>query len=253
VHFAGLPAPVGEIRSAVGDDVAIIEDAAHAIGARTPDEVVGSCLHADMAVFSFHPVKTVTSGEGGVVTTRDERLKERLELFRTHGLTKDPRRLEHQEGGWYMEQHELGFNYRLTDIQSALGTSQMRKLGEFIARRNAIAERYRAGLADLEQIDLPPAAPDGAVHAYHLFVIRHRGGAPARRALYDGLHERGILAQVHYIPVYRHPWYRERFGYERGLCPAAEAYYDECLSLPCYPLLSESQQDEVIAAVTELV
>lgn len=253
VHFSGLPAPLAEIRAAVGPDVVIVEDAAHAIGAHQADEPVGACRHSDMTVFSFHPVKTVTSGEGGVVTTRDERLYERLVELRTHGMTKDPARLEHpDEGGWYMEQQALGFNYRITDLQSALGVSQMAKLERFVARRNAIAARYDERLGDVQQLRLPPAAPAGTRHGRHLYIVHHRDGAAARRRLYDGLREREIFAQVHYLPVYRHPWYRDTYGYAEGLCPQAEAYYAGCLSLPCFPALTDAEQDTVIEAVREL-
>ncbi len=252
VHFAGLPAPVAAIRGAVGDSVTIVEDAAHAIGARTPDGPVGACRHADMAVFSFHPVKTITSGEGGMITTRSAATAARLREFRSHGMVKDPTLLERHDGGWHYEQHDLGFNYRLTDLQSALGRSQLAKLERFIARRNELAARYRELLSDVAQLELPPAAPPGQRHAHHLFVVRHREGAQARRRLYDGLHRRGILAQVHYAPVYLHPWYRDAYGYAPGLCPAAEAYYAGCLSLPCFPALDEDAQDRVIAAVREL-
>jgi len=254
VHFSGLPAPVAEIRAAVGPDVVIVEDAAHAIGARQADEPVGSCLHSDMAIFSFHPVKTITSGEGGVVTTRDARLYERLVEARTHGMTKDAGRLEHpDEGGWYMEQQSLGFNYRITDLQAALGVSQMAKLERFVDRRNAIAARYDELLGDLATLRLPPAAPAGTRHGRHLYVVHHRGGADGRRRLYDGLREREIFAQVHYLPVYRHPWYRTTYGYEAGLCPHAEDYYAGCLSLPCFPALTDDEQDTVVTAVRELV
>lgn len=284
VHFAGLPAPVAAIRRAVGDDVRIVEDAAHAIGARTPEGPVGCCSHADMAVFSFHPVKTITSGEGGMVTTRDARIARSLREFRTHGMVKDPSRLERREdarlerreaprlgrhedprmerhedtrlerheGSWHYEQRDLGFNYRLTDLQSALGRSQLAKLERFVTRRNELALRYRELLGDLEQLQLAPGAPAGHRHAHHLFVVRHRHGAEARRRLYDGLHERGILAQVHYAPVYLHPWYARTYGYAEGLCPAAERYYAGCLSLPCFPTLTAEQQQRVAAAVREL-
>lgn len=252
VHFAGLAAPVAEIREAVGDGVTIIEDAAHALGGRAADGPVGSCRHSDMAIFSFHPVKAVTSGEGGIVTTRDEALRDRLARFRNHGFVRDPELLvNEQEGGWYHEQQELGFNYRISDIQSALGRSQMTKLGSFVARRNEVAERYRDALGDLDWLELPPGAATPSLHAYHLFAIRLRGGGAARQSLYRHLHERGILAQVHYIPVYRHPYYEQAFGYTRGLCPEAERYYESCLSLPCFPALTEAEQEEVIAAVRE--
>jgi perosamine synthetase len=203
VHYAGLPAPIGAIREAVGGEIVVIEDAAHAIGGIADGEPIGACRHSNMCAFSFHPVKTITSGEGGMVTTRDADLAERLRLFRTHGLTKDPARMEYAEGegGWYQEQCELGFNYRLTDIHSALGLSQLRKLGSFIARRNEIADEYRRGLAGVEGLELAPPAAAGSTHAYHLFVVRCADGASVRRRLYDGLHERGILAQVHYTPI----------------------------------------------------
>jgi UDP-4-amino-4,6-dideoxy-N-acetyl-beta-L-altrosamine transaminase len=253
VHFTGLPAPVAAIRERVGHDVVIIEDAAHAIGARQHDEPVGSCRHSDMAAFSFHPVKTVTSAEGGIVTTRDAELHQRLVEFRTHGMVRDRARLTRpDEGGWYTEQQSLGFNYRLSDVHSALGISQLAKLDRFLDRRNEIAARYRDGLGDIEQLLLAPETRPGERHGRHLYVIVHRDGAPARRRLYDGLREREILTQVHYLPVYFHPYYRETYGYEPGLCPRAEAYYAGCLSLPCYPTLTAEQQDTVIAAVREL-
>jgi perosamine synthetase len=253
VHFAGLPAPIADIRAVVGEGVRIVEDASHALGALTPEGPVGACRHSDMAVFSFHPVKTITSGEGGMVTTRDQEIARRLREFRTHGMVKDAARLEREEGGWYAEQQELGFNYRLTDIQSALGRSQLAKLERFVARRNELADRYRELLGDLAELELAPATPAGSRHAYHLFVVRHREGASARARLYEGLHERGILAQVHYLPVYLHPFYRRTYGYPEGLCPAAEEYYSGCLSLPCFPALTDAEQDLVVAEVRELV
>ncbi len=253
VHFTGLPAPIAAIREGVGEEIVIIEDAAHAIGARQADEPVGSCVYSDMAVFSFHPVKTVTSAEGGIVTTRDPVLRQRLVSFRTHGMVRAPARLiRPDEGGWYMEQQALGFNYRLSDVHSALGISQLAKLEQFLERRNEVAERYREGLGDLERLALAPEPRPGEIHGRHLYVVVHRGGAPPRRQLYDGLRERDILAQVHYLPVYLHPYYRETYGYEPGLCPHAEDYYAGCLSLPCYPTLTAEQQDAVIAAVREL-
>ncbi len=243
VHFAGLPAPVAEIRAAVGDDTVIVEDAAHAAGAFTPEGPVGSCRHSEMAVFSFHPVKTMTTGEGGMVTTRSERLRDALVAFRSHGMSLEP------DGAdvWLRPQVTLGYNYRLTDVQSVLGSSQLSKLDRFVARRNEIAERYREALGDVDALELAPAAPPGTRHAYHLFVVRHRGGAEARRALYERLRAREIFCQVHYLPVYRHPWYERTYGYAEGLCPEAERYYAGCLSLPCYPALTAQQQDDVIA------
>jgi len=236
VSFAGLPCDLEALRAT---GARMIEDAAHALGAYTAEGPVGNVVHADMSVFSFHPVKSLTTGEGGAITVRDETLRDRLLAFRSHGMTKDPALLERpDEGGWYMEQHVLGFNYRITDLQCALGSSQLAKTERFVARRNAIADRYRAGLADVDALTLPPAAPEGSLHAHHLFVVHCKQGATARRALYDRLHEQGILCQVHYVPVYLHPWYRERYGYAEGLCPEAERYYEGCLSLPCFPTLT---------------
>jgi UDP-4-amino-4,6-dideoxy-N-acetyl-beta-L-altrosamine transaminase len=247
VHFTGLPARVAEIRSAVGQDIVIIEDAAHAVGAYTADEVIGECRHADMAVFSFHPVKTITTGEGGMVTTRNEAFRDRLTAFRSHGMVAAPQGQD--DDSWLRQQLALGFNYRITDLQCALGTSQLRKLEEFVARRNELAARYREAFSDVEQLELAPAACDGVRHAYHLFVIRHRGGAEARRRLYHRLRERDILVQVHYLPVYLHPWYAEKYGYAPGQCPEAERYYAGCLTLPCFPALSDTQQEHVITEV----
>lgn len=255
VDFAGLPAPVEEIRRVVGHEVAVIVDASHSLGALHSDgRPVGCCDHADMATFSFHPVKPVTSGEGGMVTTRSDDLAERLRRFRTHGFVRESADLRRpEEGAWYHEQHELGFNYRLSDIHSALGLAQLGRLGQFIERRNEVAVRYREALAGVEELELPPTAPGGGRHGYHLFVVRHRSGEAARRALYDALHEEKILVQVHYLPVYWHPYYADRFGFSEGLCPAAEAYYRSCLSLPCFPALEAADQDRVIEALHRLV
>ena len=247
VHFTGLPAPIAEIRSAVGQEVVIIEDAAHALGAHTEDEAVGACRHADMAVFSFHPVKAITTAEGGMVTTRNEAFRDRLTTFRNHGMLAAPENRE--EDSWLRQQVALGFNYRITDVQSSLGTSQLRKLEQFITRRNELAARYRDAFADVEQVELAPAPPEGVRHAYHLFVVRHTGGAEARRRLYHRLRERDILVQVHYLPVYLHPWYAKTYGYAAGLCSEAERYYAGSLTLPCFPALSDEEQEQVIDEV----
>lgn len=253
VHFAGLPLDVAALRAALPGDVALIEDAAHALGADGPAGPVGACRHSDATVFSFHPVKTVTSAEGGMVTTRDSALADRLRRFRSHGITRDPALLEANDGGWYQEQHDLGFNYRLTDLQSALGRSQLAKLERFVAARNAVADRYRELFAGVAGLRLPPAAPPGQRHAYHLFVVWFEGGREVRRRVYDGLREREVYPQVHYLPVYRHPWYRRTYGYEEGLCPDAERYYNGCLSLPCFPLLTADEQQRVVDGVVELL
>jgi perosamine synthetase len=253
VHFAGLAAPVGSIREAVGSGVVVVEDAAHALGARDRDGPVGACRHSDMTMFSLHPLKTITTAEGGIVTTREPELRDRLRSFRNHGFVLNPGELPAGEGDWYREQRALGFNYRLSDLHAALGRSQLEKLSGFIERRNEVAARYRELLRDIEDLELPPGASQGQLHAYHLFVICHRGGAEPRKELYDGLRARGIATQVHYLPVYLHPWYRERFEYSRGMCPGAESYYAGCLSLPCYPALAEADQARVVESIREIL
>ena len=258
VHFAGLPAPIEPIRELVGPDVAIIEDAAHALGGSSEEGEVGSCAHAEMAIFSLHPTKAITSAEGGVVTTRDPDLAERLAVFRQHGMVRERERFVHPEGAgdeapWYHEQQHLGFNYRLSDVHAALGESQLGKLDEHVAARNAVAARYREGLAGIDGLGLPPAPAGGALHAYHLFVVHLREGTARRLELYRRLFESEIRTQVHYIPVYRHPYYRRAFGYAPGLCAEAERYYSGCLSIPCYPGLTAAEQDRVIEVVREVM
>ena len=254
VHFAGLPAPIESIRELVGPDVAIVEDAAHALGGNAGGEEVGSCAASEMTMFSLHPTKAITSCEGGVVTTRDPELAARLTEFRQHGMVRERERLLHAgewDGPWYHEQQHLGFNYRLSDVHAALGESQLGKLDDHVARRNAVAARYREALGGLAGLRLPPEPPPGALHPYHLFVVHLAGGAPRRLALYERLAANDIRAQVHYIPVYLHPFYRRTFGYAPGLCPEAERYYAGCLSLPCYPDLSPTEQDRAIEVVRE--
>lgn len=258
VHFAGLPAPIEPIRELVGPDVAIVEDAAHALGANSAEGEVGSCAHSDMAIFSLHPTKAITSAEGGVVTTRDPELAERLAVFRQHGMVRDPERFLYPEGAgdegpWYHEQQHLGFNYRLSDVHAALGHSQLGKLDAHVAARNAVAARYREGLAGIDGLGLPPQASEDALHAHHLFVVHLREGTARRLELYQRLLENEIRTQVHYIPVYRHPYYRSAFGYGPGLCPEAERYYSGCLSLPCYPDLAPADQYRVIEVVREFM
>jgi len=259
VHFAGLHAPIEPIRELVGPDVTIIEDAAHALGGHSGEGEAGSCAHSEMAIFSLHPTKAITSGEGGVVTTRDPDLAERLIAFRQHGMVRDPDRfVRPPEGGgeaapWYHEQQHLGFNYRLSDLHAALGESQLGKLDDHVAARNAVAARYREALDGIEGLDLPPGPVGDDLHAHHLFVVHLREGAPRRLELYRRLLESDVRTQVHYIPVYLHPYYRRAFGYAPGLCPEAERYYSGCLSIPCYPDLAPADQDRVIEVVREVI
>jgi dTDP-4-amino-4,6-dideoxygalactose transaminase len=233
VHFAGLPV---DLRALAHRPRVVIEDAAHAIGARTPDGPVGSCAHSDMTTFSFHPVKTVTTGEGGAVTTNDPELARRLRAFRSHGVTH-----RSDVAGWYYEVDSLGFNYRLTDLQAALGVSQLDKLDRFVTRRNELAARYSELLADVS-VALPPEAPRGAVHGRHLYPIR----VADRAAVYSSMRANGVGVQVHYVPVTHHP----TFGFDaeaRARFPETEAAYAQLLSLPLFPTLTEHEQDDVVA------
>lgn len=255
VHFAGLPADM-EALSVVAQDhgLAMIEDAAHAIGSDyASGGRVGNGRFSAMTVFSFHPVKSMTTGEGGAITTNDDALYERLMLLRSHGITRDPARLSEAPGSWWYEQQLLGFNYRMTDIQAALGSSQLRKLDRFAARRREIIAQYREGLAGLNWLTLPSDAGEQRV-CYHLFVGRFDFAAMGRtRAeVMAALAAEGVGSQVHYIPVYRQPWYTARQGDQVGRFAASEAYYDQCLSLPLYPAMSDEDVERVIAAVRGL-
>ena len=231
VHYAGLPVDLSRLahRPRV-----IIEDACHALGATTPDGPVGSCARSDLCVFSFHPVKAITTGEGGAVTTNDGDLAEALRRLRSHGT------VAHSEGGgWYYEVERLGFNYRLTDIHAALGTSQLAKLDRFVARRRFLATRYRELLAGLP-VQLPPEAPPGYTHAWHLYAVR----VAARRRVYDQLRADGIGVQVHYVPIHRHPVFADVAL--RSALPSTDAAYDGLLSLPLFPDMTEDEQDLVV-------
>jgi perosamine synthetase len=245
VSFAGRPVdltPLGPIR----DRVIVIEDAAHALGARRGAEMVGGPGGADLTTFSLHPVKSITTGEGGLVSTESDDLARRLRLFRTHGIAKDGVMRSATDGDWYQEMQTLGFNYRITDFQCALGLSQLARLDEYVARRNLIAERYRDLLADEPRVAPPPEASTGDLHAYHLFVVRVRGGAAVRLTVYKALREAGIGVQVHYIPIYRHPYYRDVVGSPQDTCPVAEEYYGGAISLPMFPGMNDADVDRVV-------
>ena len=238
VHFAGLPV---DLRALGRRPRVVIEDAAHALGATTPDGPVGNCAHSDLCCFSFHPVKAITTGEGGAVTTNDPTLADRLRRFRTHGIQR-----RDDLGAWYYEINEVGFNYRLTDIQAALGANQLKKLDRFVSRRTELADRYRSKFAGTCIVS-PPGAPAGFTHGYHLFAAQ----VPDRHRVFDGMRSRGIGVQVHYVPIHRHPAYR-RLGFEPTSFPNAESVYEGLMSLPLYPDLSTTDQDMVIAALREL-
>lgn len=245
VDFAGLPIDPATIAAASGEAV-IIEDAAHGLGARYADgSPVGSCPRGiAMTAFSFHPVKSITTGEGGAVTTNDADLADTMRRFRHHGIERDRSKfVSEDEGPWYHEMQDLGFNYRLTDFQCALGLTQLRKLDAFVEARNDVAALYRERLASIEEITLPAAATGHGRHAYHLFAIQVPPNR--RRAVFDALRGAGLGVQVHYIPIYRHPWYQRTFGYRPGLCPKAEAYYAGAISIPVYPGMSKDDVERV--------
>ncbi|HWI06569.1 MAG TPA: UDP-4-amino-4,6-dideoxy-N-acetyl-beta-L-altrosamine transaminase [Solirubrobacteraceae bacterium] len=265
VDLAGTPCDLPAIQHVAREcGAVVIEDAAHAVGATYTaggaEHRAAGCAHSDMAILSFHPVKHITTGEGGAVTTNDPELAATLRDLRSHGITRDPDRLVRDEGPWYYEQHRLGFNYRITDIQCALGVNQMRKLERYVARRRELAARYDRAFAEPAVVDhlRPLTIPAGRRSSYHLYVIRllrHDGDSDTdvlqrRRALYDALRSDGILTQIHYVPVPRQPDF-ERNGLGRGDFPGADAYYAGCLSLPLFPGLANEDVDRVVAIVRQ--
>lgn len=246
IDFAGHPADYDALRAITEHhELKLVADAAHSLGARYRGRTVGTL--ADVTGTSFHPVKPVTTAEGGAVLTQDQRVAHRALRFRTHGITKDRSELEHpDEGGWWYEQHALGFNYRLTDLQAALGTSQLQKLPRFLERRRAIAARYQDAFSDLSQL-MRPVTREDVESGWHLYVLRTRD-PELRRPLFDALRARGIGVQVHYIPVYWHPYYRD-LGFRKGLCAKAESFYRSALSLPIFPRMTEDDVARVIDTV----
>lgn len=231
----------------------VIEDASHAVGAHYAGRPVGCGAFADMTVFSFHPVKIVTTGEGGMVLTNRPELAEHLRRLRSHGMTRDPAQMdEPSHGPWYYQQVELGFNYRMTDMQAALGLSQLGKLDGFLARRRALVARYQTLLADLP-LSLPTIQAE-AESAWHLYVVRLHTKAlrVSHRQVFEGLRAAGIGVNVHYIPVHLQPYYRD-LGFTAGDFPEAEAYYAQAISLPLYPAMTDAQQDYVVEQLRRLL
>lgn len=247
VHFAGQPVEQEKIWGlAQTYGFKVLEDASHAIGASRDGEPVGSCRWADITVFSFHPVKIVTTGEGGMALTNNDGLAERMRCLRSHGIVRDEV-AQNREGPWYYEQRALGFNYRMTDIQAALGNSQMARLTGYIAARRSIAERYGVLLVGLP-LTLPRLVPE-TCSAWHLYVVQ-LDDDDQRRAVFEHLRAAGIGVNVHYIPVYLQPDY-QRLGFAPGYCPVAENYYARAITLPLYPTLSEADQNHVAAMLRE--
>ena len=250
VHFAGLPCNIEEIyNEAKKHDLIVIEDACHALGSEYKSKgkyiKVGSCEHSDMCVFSFHPVKHITTGEGGIITTNNKDLYEKLLPLRSHGVYKNEE-IVAKNGSWYYEMRDLGYNYRITDFQCSLGISQLKKLDRFIEKRRDIAKKYDEAFSTMEGVSFIKASEESK-HAYHLYVLKidleHFNFS--RQDLVFRLKEKGILTQVHYIPIYWQPYYKS-LGFQKGSCPNAEKYYDKCLSIPIFPKMSDDDVQYVI-------
>lgn len=247
VHFAGQSCDMREIGGLAEEfGFSVIEDASHAIGGRYLDTHVGDCRYSSITVFSFHPVKIVTTGEGGMAVTNDAELASRMRLLRSHGVTRDPQLMKGPlQGSWYYEQIELGYNYRMTDIQAALGTSQMQRIDYFLRMRHAIADRYKEELADLPLV-LPWQGPD-TYSAYHLYPVRidPLRTQKKRGEVFARMRAAGIGVNVHYIPAHMQPYYKT-LGFEDKVFPVAERYYESVISLPLFPALAVAQQDTVV-------
>jgi UDP-4-amino-4,6-dideoxy-N-acetyl-beta-L-altrosamine transaminase len=250
VHLCGQPCDMARIHAlSQRYGFRIIEDASHAIGGKYKNEYIGNGCYSDITVFSFHPVKIITTAEGGMALTNDEELASRMNLLRSHGITRDPDLMTHAaDGPWYYQQVDLGFNYRMTDLQAALGVSQMDRLDQFVARRHELARRYDSLLKDLP-LTTPWQHPD-SYSGLHLYVIRLQLDqiCHTHRQVFESLREQGVGVNVHYIPVHTQPYYR-KMGFKMGTFPDAEQYYAEAISLPMFQGLTDAQQDEVIGAL----
>ncbi|NLJ71761.1 MAG: UDP-4-amino-4,6-dideoxy-N-acetyl-beta-L-altrosamine transaminase [Syntrophomonadaceae bacterium] len=247
VDYAGYPVNISRIREiADKHNLVIIEDAAHALGAIRQGKMVGA--EADMTMFSFHPVKHITTGEGGVIVCNNPEYYRRLKSFRSHGITKDTELLEGYPYPWYYEMQELGYNFRITDIQCALGISQMNKLEGFLSKRRLLAARYEQALGKLKWLRIPPTPSEGSLHAYHLYPLLLDADIN-RLDFYNYLKENNVGSQVHYFPVHLQPYYRKNFAYKVGDFPNAEDFYERQLSMPLFPGLTMEEQEWVIKVI----
>ena len=253
VHLAGQPCDMERIHAlATIYGFRVVEDASHAIGAKYKEEPIGNCRYSDITVFSFHPVKIITTAEGGMAVTNDDSLAAKMELYRSHGVTRDPELMSQPpDGSWYYQQITLGYNYRITEIQAALGLSQMQRLEGYIERRHEIAARYNAELAKLPVI--LPFQQEFTHSAYHLYIVRLKLAEIAPRThaeVFQGLRDREINVNLHYIPVHTQPYYQS-LGFSWGDFPNSEAYYRSAISIPMYPALTYSEQSDVIKALND--
>lgn len=254
VHLAGQSCDMVRIKE-LSDEYGftIIEDASHAVGADYLDTKVGSCAFSDMTVFSFHPVKIVTTGEGGMVLTNNHELYEKLLLYRSHGITRNPAKMTHvSDGAWYYQQIVLGCNYRMTDIQAALGTSQMKRLDAFVARRRELAARYDALLQELPLVT--PHVMEGAHPSWHIYVVRVAFGqiSKTKQQLFEAMKEQGVMLNLHYIPVHRQPYY-EKLGFRQGDFLQSEKYYEEAFTLPLYYDLTNDEQEQIVDVLRSIL
>ena len=251
VHLGGVVCDMESLKQIADENnYWVIEDACHALGGKWLDKndkmhTVGDCSHSDMTIFSFHPVKQITTGEGGAITTNNKDIYKKLLTLRTHGMTKDKELLKENHGGWYYEMQELGFNYRMTDIQASLGIEQLKKNDEWVKKRRKIVSNYDKAFKNVEQL-IPQKHPDkNGEYSYHLYIIQ----CEKRAELYQFLKENDVNTQVHYIPIHLQPYYKNKYGYGRGDFPESEKYYDNALSLPLYQTLKDSEQEQVISLV----